>query len=231
MNGTASSPPPSVGNASTLPPHLILETEIKRLLYMLPRQKSNAIVLQFIATQSGIGTTSVARDFSVVSGGDMGVETLLISLDGPIGSFEESIVRKYYIPASRLIAPASSASDAQPDGDWLQVRKVKDSSLSIAMPSTDAQKHPIDWIEQIKKWKPRYEVIFIDAPPLRASYLGVALSSYIDASIIVIGAEETKKSEAKDLIYRIEEVKGNILGAVFNKRRSHIPSILYHLPI
>lgn len=229
MNATPS--PNAADSPPELKPHLIAEKEIKRLLYMLPRHKNNATAIQFIATQSGIGTTSIVRDFAVVSGCEMGINTLLVSMGDATVAIEEHLVRRYYLPRTLLTVPPPSAPGALSGVDWLQIRTVKNSSLTVATPAVGEQKHPADWVAQLAQWRPHFELILIEAPPLRKSYLGVALASYIDASIIVIGAEETKKSEAKDLIYRIEEVKGNILGAILNKRRSHIPNILYHLPL
>lgn len=227
MSDTLSSSASSSGTRNELHSYLVPENEIKRLLYMLPRQENNATTLQFIATQDGLGTSSVVREFAVVSGGDMGIPTLLLSLDDSAARTDDDMARKYYLPRPLLAVPDQTLSTP----DWLRLRMVRGSSLTIAMLATDQQKHPIDWATQIQAWRPHFGLILIDAPPLRKSYLGVALASHIDASIIVIGAEETTKSETKDLIYRLEETKGNIIGAIFNKRRSHIPNILYHLPI
>lgn len=224
-------PPNAADISPELHPYLIAEKEVKRLLYMLPLQKNHATTIQFIATQAGIGTTSIVRDFAVVAGCDMGVNTLIVSIDDSLAGIDEYLVHRYSLPRTRLMVADHSAPGAMPGANWLQVRTVRNSTLTVAMPAIGAQKHPADWIEQLNQWRPHFDLILIEAPPLRKSYLGVALSSYIDATIIVLGAEETKKSEAKDLMYRIKEAKGNVLGAILNKRRSHIPNILYHLPI
>ncbi|GBQ31440.1 hypothetical protein AA12717_3766 [Gluconacetobacter sacchari DSM 12717] len=218
---------PVRATANDLHSHLVAENEIKRLLYMVPRRKNNATVLQFIASQAGVGTSSITREFAAVAGGDMGISTLILSLDESTALTDEGLAQKYHLSPTLLSSP-----DADPPGpDWVRFRMVRDSTLTFAMTAVDQQKHPIDWITQIQTWRSCFDLILIDAPPLKQSYLGVALASQVDASIIIIGAEDTNKSDAKDLIFRIEELKGNIIGAILNKRRHHIPKALYNLPI
>lgn len=194
---------------------------------MVPRQENNATTLQFIATQNGIGASSVTREFAAVAGGEMGISTLLVSLDESNIVTDDDLAQKYHLSSSVLYPPTAKL----PSADWIRFRTVRNSTLTFAVATADRQKHPADWIAQLQAWRPYFELILIDAPPLKKSYLGVALSSHVDASIIVIGAEETSKSDAKDLIHRIQESHGNIIGAILNKRRSHIPDILYNLPI
>ncbi|MFT8775661.1 MAG: hypothetical protein ABF893_03255 [Gluconacetobacter liquefaciens] len=219
--------PTAADKTNGLHAYLVSANEIKRLLYMVPRKKNNATILQFIATQAGIGTSSIAREFATVAGGEMGIPTLLISLDESSIATDDDLARKYHLSPSALLPPGAEL----PSTDWVRLRMVRDSTLTFAAAIADQQKHPADWIELLQAWRPYFELILIDAPPLRKSYLGVALSSHVDASIIIIGAEETNKSDAKDLIHRIQESRGNIIGAILNKRRSHIPDILYNLPI
>lgn len=194
---------------------------------MVPRQENNATILQFIATQTGIGTSSITREFAAVAGGEMGIATLLLSLDESTVVTDGDLALKYRLSPSVLQLPTAEL----PSSDRVRFRSVRDSTLTFATPIAGQQKHPADWIALIQAWRPYFELILIDAPPLKKSYLGVALSSHIGASIIVISAEETSKSDVKDLIHRIQESKGNIIGAILNKRRSHIPDILYNLPI
>ncbi|MFW7266627.1 hypothetical protein ACMAUO_01505 [Gluconacetobacter sp. Hr-1-5] len=219
--------PATADTTNGLHAYLVSENEIKRLLYMVPRQKNNATILQFIATQTGIGTSSITREYAAVAGGEMGISTLLLSLDESTVVTDDDLARKYHLSPSVLLPPAAEL----PSADQVRFRTVRDSTLTVAVATADQQKHPADWIALLQTWRPSFELILVDAPPLRKSYLGVALSSHVDASIIVIGAEETNKSDVKDLIYRIQESRGNIIGAILNKRRSHIPDILYNLPI
>ena len=72
-----------------------------------------------------------------------------------------------------------------------------------------------------------FELVIIDAPPPNGNILGAALSRKADRVVMVVEAEKTRSPAARAAGRAIEANGGQILGAVLNKRRFHIPKALY----
>ncbi len=54
-----------------------------------------------------------------------------------------------------------------------------------------------------------------------------ALASWLDGVVLVVEAERVKAEESQWAAQRLQQAGVNLLGAVFNKRRHHVPGWLY----
>lgn len=72
-------------------------------------------------------------------------------------------------------------------------------------------------IELIDDLKQDYDYIFIDTSPIGIIMDAGVLANYADGTILVIGYNEVEKERVKLSKERLEKVKANVIGAVFNK--------------
>jgi capsular exopolysaccharide synthesis family protein len=76
-----------------------------------------------------------------------------------------------------------------------------------------------------------FDMIILDAPCTLAVTDGLILSSLTDGILLVVMAEKTPREAVQRALNMIKDVKGNILGVIFNKvnvRRSHYYYYYYY---
>lgn len=69
----------------------------------------------------------------------------------------------------------------------------------------------------IDKLKQDYDYIFIDTSPIGIIMDAGSLANYADGTILVIGYNEVEKERVRLAKGRLEKVKANLIGAIFNK--------------
>ncbi|MGH9807568.1 MAG: hypothetical protein ACRD9W_09975 [Terriglobia bacterium] len=81
-----------------------------------------------------------------------------------------------------------------------------------------------NWLEALPSW---LDVIVVDMPPalVRQSWLSIA--GMPDGIILVVEAEHTRSMVLRTTAKTLQHAGGHILGIVFNKRRRHIPHLVY----
>lgn len=92
--------------------------------------------------------------------------------------------------------------------DWLRVNKEELSALFTELGS-------------------RYEMIVIDAPPLQQNSTCVRLATMVDGSMIVLRAEQTRRSVAEHLREQLLSAGGSLYGMIMTGRKFYIPRMIY----
>jgi len=196
-----------------------LSRNIDALPEMSPKK-----VIQFIGSQAGEGTSTVVRDFAMVSAARFGKSVLLLDAD-PRN------------PSQHLFF------HLQPQSGWGEILRNKrtfrkaicrigKTSLHVyPTPPGPASLPEALFSPGIKEFwdaaKEKFDLVLIDSAPASASPDGISLSRYVDGVVLVVEAEKTRKPVAEDLKNRILRNGGNLLGMVFNNRRFHIPESVY----
>jgi Mrp family chromosome partitioning ATPase len=85
-----------------------------------------------------------------------------------------------------------------------------------------------EWKELLADAASRYDMVLVDAPPLSRSWLGLFAAPSVEATLLVIGAEDTRAPVARNTISRLDGAGGAVVGAVLNMRRFYIPWALYN---
>ena len=196
-----------------------LSRNIDALLPDTPRK-----MIQFIGSQAGEGTSTVARDFAMVSAAGLGKTVLLLDADPrrpsqhlyfhlqPKFGWEEILRnRRTFRKAICRIGDTKLHVYPNPPGA---------TSLPKALFSPEIKEF---WDEA----KERFDLILIDSAPASASPDGIALSRFMDGVVLVLEADKTRKPVVENLKSRIVQNGGNLLGMVFNNRRYHIPEAVY----
>ena len=83
------------------------------------------------------------------------------------------------------------------------------------------------WRGRIAALRERYRFAVIDCSSLSQSSDALALAPYLDGMVVVVAANQTRKSEITNTLRQITMVDGKVLGFVLNKRRYLIPQWLY----
>jgi capsular exopolysaccharide synthesis family protein len=212
--------PPSTGFEVVAEKEMVtLSRSIDALLETSPRK-----VIQFIGSQAGEGTSTVVRDFAMVSAAKLGKTVLLLDADPrspsqhlffhlqPIFGWEEILRNKRtFKKAICRIGKTSLYVYPTPPGS---------ASLPKALFSPGIK-------EFLEAAKEKFDLVLIDSAPASASPDGISLSRYVDGVVLVLEAEKTRKPVAENLKNRILQNGGNLLGMVFNNRRYHIPEFVY----
>ncbi len=71
-----------------------------------------------------------------------------------------------------------------------------------------------------------FDLVVIDSSSSTLAPEQVSLARYVDGVLLVVSAEKTELSAIDTLIEEVEGYGGTIVGAVFNKKRNHIPHAL-----
>jgi len=192
---------------------------IESLLPHCPRK-----IVQFIGSQEGEGTSTIAMEFARTAAFKIGKSVLLLDADRvqpshhhyfPVrldtGWLESVKSRRgiggalYQVQGSGFLV--SSSSDGGPSSSDVFLSASIDSFWNIL--------------------RHRFDLIIVDSPPLTESSEGLAIAPKVDGVVIVVEAERTRWTVAENVKKRLGKVGGNILGIVFNKRRYYIPQAIY----
>jgi Mrp family chromosome partitioning ATPase len=196
-----------------------LSRNIDALLETSPRK-----VIQFIGPHEGAGTSTVVRDFAMVSAARLGRTVLLLDAD-PLS------------PSQHLFF------HLQPKSEWEEIvrdkvtfdeaiHKIGDTDLYVLPNPPGSTNVPkILYSPEIREFweelRKIFDLVLIDSAPASASPDGIGISRYVDGVVLVLSAEKTRKPVAESLKYQIVQNGGNLLGMVFNNRRYHIPESVY----
>ena len=112
------------------------------------------------------------------------------------------------------------------------IRKTEDENL-IIIPHGTKISNPLDLFrskmfkEKLDYLKQRFNYLIFDTcAALMSSHVSI-IAKYFDGIILVIEAEKTRWEILQQAKEKINNVGGNILGAVLNKRKYYIPKALY----
>lgn len=186
---------------------------ITRLATSLHSQPCSAIEL--IAADPGAGVSTLALELAFQAAGQAGRKVLLIDVEPARG---KGLISRLEAAGARL----RGAPDQR-------VRQVEGSNLSVTRPigAHDLQVDESQWEGLIRRARQAYDLIIVDAPAATHSSAGVVISPFVDMSLLVVEAERTRAAVARNLIERVDAAGGQIIGAIFNKRRFPIPPSIY----
>ncbi len=204
--------------AAGLPPPLLLSVpDASQLVFVLQGDRLGPSVVQLMAARNGEGTSTLARDVSLVAAAN-GSRTLLLAAESP-GRRTDWPRSIYGMPSGlRGLAEGPSA---------LEMVWVGDTCLALAAPMGMAPVQVPGWIAILAQVRAQFDLVIIDTPALERAFTGIMLAPHLDATAIVVAAESTRASAVRTLRDRLAEVGGDTVGVVLNKRRFHVPRAAY----
>ena len=180
-------------------------------------------IIQFIGTQPGEGTTTVARNFARYAASWLGKKVLF--LEGDLT--EESVNNSSPYLGITLAETVPHGDEAKtaigPFNDAGLTTVIVARNENILIHFLQSEKGALVWGD-LKK---TFDLVVINTPALSTSAAGLAFCRHADGVVLVLEAERTRGPAAERAKEQIEKNGGNILGVVFNKRRFYIPKFIY----
>ena len=206
---------------------LKMEDEMLRLCHninnLLPDLQGK--VIQFISSNIGEGSSTMAREYGIVTSLKLGLSVLLLE--------------------ANFQSDQASFSGIEYNGGWDEVirdgRSIKEvlyqvgksrlyiSPLSMKRGSMATIFHSSRIEEFFKILKKKFDYILVDSSPVNETNDCIELSHKVDGVIIVVEAEKTRWQVASSVKDKIQERGGNILGVILNKKKYYIPQFIYKL--
>lgn len=222
--------------SSGVKPELSLQTEVARgisltseMAYLhsqvefLLTNNSNKLI-QFMGTRRGEGVSTIVREFAKVAVERYGKSVLVLD-------------SAYQDPARRIninVTCEYGWLNLMEEGELIDKAffRIGDSNLYFAPISIQASLVPpikdLSMTVNIwKKLKERFDLILIDSSSDSNISESIAMSRNVDGVLLILEAEKTRRQVVEKVKDRIIANGGTILGIVFNKRRYHIPDVLY----
>lgn len=178
-------------------------------------------LVQFLASRSGEGCSSVATSYASLAAASLGREVLLIET----------------VPTTRGPSLNGEPFDTVPGlaDAFLAGRPVTDAvrvgagSLYVATLARDcgdaafaALSRPAFWAEI----KGIFDEVVLDSPAAETGQAGLMASSHADAVVVVVEAERTPEPVVRRLLDDLAMSRANVIGTVLNKRRFRLPRFL-----
>lgn len=215
-----------------------------------PAPADRGRVIQFVAAAGQAGTSTVAREFARLAAVRARKPVWLVDADLDRQSQMAAVAQE----ADRF-GGLGRVAGASPDGSsWFTVqppihdrqgRPVPDAMMAAARPALGARL----WITRLRVEAmvggqrahvlpvPAYwdamrrhaDYVVVDCPSADRSDAAASLARFMDASVIVLAAEETEAVEAAALRDALEASGGRVAGIVFNRARFTPPKILQRL--
>jgi succinoglycan biosynthesis transport protein ExoP len=196
-------------------PRYLSPDDVKALVRQLhnpPDAPCKSVMM--IGGSEGVGVTSLLADVAVVLAQD-GRRILLLEPEAEAGRSALDLLRARGVqfepgPGGALAAKGAGLHVISSEG------------------SSRGSMGEAEWKELLQDASLRYDMVLVDAPPLSRSWLGLFAAPSVDATLLVIGAEDTRAPVARNMIARLNGAEGAVIGAILNKRRFYIPRTLYN---
>jgi Mrp family chromosome partitioning ATPase len=220
---------PGAARPSGPGPRVMNAAAARRLAAMLQRGGSGAVV-QLVAANPAEGTSSLARDLALAAA-VTGARVMLLDLDQPSRRQITTLAEDFALPA---IADQSIALA----GIERPAYRIGSLGLHAMEIDTDAEAiSPHAWREFYQNLLGQnllgqnllgpFDLVIIDSAPLSLTSDCILRAPMVQTNLIVLRAEKTRIAVAQNLRDRIAEAGGPIGGVVFNRRRFHVPAMLY----
>jgi Mrp family chromosome partitioning ATPase len=225
-----------------------LTEEVSRLLDLLNPTfvEGEGLIVQFIGSRKGEGTSTVARAFARVAMNHINGDVLLLNLDlndNTQALHFHKIGQSLGLGGLSQPLPTSLQTDqlvriaTHPDRDpsidqLMTLHRVGTSRLVINRFSNSPQIARAKIINERKFWqdaKKEFLLTVVDSPALSDSPDGIVVSQYMDSVIMVVEAETTRMPVAENLKSNLLGQGANITGFIFNKRQFYIPKQIYRM--
>lgn len=201
--------------------------------------------IQFVAPIADSGTSMIARDFALVAASQEPKPVLLADFAGK-GSRQAAYFAEYFGWDRAVQKTAEWNGGAMPPrGPWASSRIGESGIMQanfgyrwifknrFAVSETTAAGDELPALDPFALrdfWQNLHKVfglIVVDCSARNESANCLALAPYMDASVMVLSADDTRVPVARRLRDELTDAGGQIPGVVLNKRRFHIPKFIY----
>lgn len=207
-----------------------MEREILSFLPELERRvaRTRPITVQLMGPHGGEGTSTVTSALARCTTRRLGMNVLVVRLSrspSPVPNDETGADAKTTTvleDLDRLDAVAARLPGEKRDGQYIELELGARAAATLRT-SRDDREHFVATLN------PLFDMTFVDAPPATTAADGILLAPFVHGIILVVEAEVTRHAVGAAAVDRIRQTGAEILGVVFNKRRYHIPDVVYRM--
>jgi Mrp family chromosome partitioning ATPase len=215
-----------------------------------PAPADRGRVIQFVSSTSGEGTSTVAREFARLAAVRARKPVWLVDADLEAQPQMAAIASEpeRFGGLGRVAGASPNGSSfftVQPPARDRAGRPVSDAQMMIARPAlgarlyvtrvrmealrTGQRTHILPVGAYWEAMRAHADYVVVDCPAAERSDAAAALAPFMDASVIVLAADDTEAGAAAALRDSIEVAGGRVAGLVFNRARFTPPKILQRL--
>ena len=210
--------------------------------FQAPLQAMPSATLARPVAPQPVFTTSIVRDLGLIAA-SLGIRVLILDLDGA-GQEHATWLRTQYGAASPdtalrrwgPVAPGPGQDGpASPDSGLdvgsgppdFTVLQLGSSSLCVSYRTDPVAASPARYVQTLSRLRGEFELILVDVPAFARSADSLLLAPHVFATLLIVAAEQTRVQVVDDLRNQIVECGGVVSGVVLNRRRLHIPKMIY----
>jgi len=198
---------------------------LKNNIFMLLGNKESSKSIMVASSIHQEGTSTIAKNLSLVSAEDPKVKVLLMDLN------------------FRSPLKESIRGETKGLSDWFLengfplksiLHQTTVQNLYFLLPG-NAKSDPLRMQESIRfsellnELKEDFSCIVIDSSPLQYYPESNLLATKVDGVLLVVQAEKTRREIVIDTKTKLNSIHANLLGVVLNRKKYYIPKIIYNL--
>lgn len=202
--------------------HAAYERIVQRLLAHRRAKRENVYLV--VSAVAGEGASTVARNLARAIGNDQSERVVLVDAN----------LRTPTVHHAFDLPRAGGLTDALTGAVSLTDAVVTDPSSGVAVLTSGS---PTDSPPQllshsafhslVAALRAEFDWVILDGPPVTSYPDAASLASVAGGAILVVRAERTRWEVAEEAKRVLENSDTDILGAVLNRRKYHIPSYIY----
>lgn len=187
-------------------------------------------VIMVLATNKDEGTCRVVQGVAVELERRSTRPVLILDMSGIAGASTYGQADSKGVIDWPDVEPSGGAPYADPVAAMpsLDLHPVARHNIAIARPSAGAVLsswvHASALFDALRK---DYEYVLVHAPSTTQSFYGIENAGLVDAVVLVVRAEVTRKPLIQGLKQQVLEDGGNIAGLALTYRRAYIPAFFY----
>jgi Mrp family chromosome partitioning ATPase len=194
------------------------------IIYKLAREAEHGLVLHFVASSVGEGTSTLSSEFALVAARADDSRVLLVDGD-----------RTQLTTATNFGCPTDlGIVDRVQSGASLEettMTPADNTRLEVGVlcgqrsPALSRKALPVLY----EQFRAKYDLTIIDCPAVFSDrYFGLCPEA-ADGVVLIVQAEHSRPEIIRQAKSLIENAGGKIIGSILNRRHTYIPDFLYRL--
>lgn len=181
------------------------------------------MAIQFLAAGTGPGASEIALDMAWAASSILGKKMLVLNC-----------TRQPWTPWPQAPGDAGGDGIVRALARQSELMNIPDHEMYMAdLRSWSGRGNPSARTDEIAAhidgFCRRFDMVIVVAPPADSEPLGAILAGHVDGNVIVIEAEQTRRSSAIRLRELLVRCNRPILGAVLHDRQNHMPGWMAQL--
>ena len=178
-------------------------------------------IVQVTSATKGEGTTTVARDLAVTVADAIRRRVLLVSVARPgVDNFA----------AATPIGLEAVMTGSADQGDVIEAvpgLPLFETSLNAVGAGNGHLFDAPAMDRALRSALALVDLVVVDTPPVLNGFVAAALARHCGGTVLVVEAERVRAPKVEEARRTIEAHGGRVIGVVMNKRRWHIPELVY----